>query len=92
MRVARQAPTPTTGRLVFQLKAERYDKGEDTFEERLPIAKQPEVCRFAPEIDGDGAVFSRRFGGCAHVSLLDHQVSQAEETRWGERAEISRQL
>jgi hypothetical protein len=26
------------------------------------------------------------------VSLLDHQVSQAEETRWGERAEISRQL
>jgi hypothetical protein len=37
--VVGQAPAATTGLLVFQLKAERHDEGEDTFEERLPIAK-----------------------------------------------------
>jgi hypothetical protein len=46
---------------MFEMKAERHNEGEDTFEERLPIAKQLEVRRFAPEIDSDGAVFSRRF-------------------------------
>jgi hypothetical protein len=52
MRVARQASTTATGGFVFQLKAEGHDEGEDIFEERLTIAKQLEVRRFAPEIDG----------------------------------------
>ena len=68
---------------MFELKAERHDEGEDTFEERLPIAKQLEIGRFAPEIDGDGAVFSRLSGRFAHVSPPGHQVSSAEETPWG---------
>jgi hypothetical protein len=59
---------------MFELKAKGHDEGEDTFEERLPIAKQLEVRRFAPEIDGDGAVFSRRLSCYAHVSPPGHQV------------------
>ena len=74
MRMAGQAPTAATGRLVLELKAKGYDEGDDTFEERLPIAKQLEVHRFASEIDGDGAVFSHRLSRCAHVSPLRHQV------------------
>jgi hypothetical protein len=74
MGVTGQAPAVATGGFVFQLKAEGHDEGEDTFEERLPIAKQLEVHRFASEIDGDGAVFSRRLSRCAHVSPLRHQV------------------
>jgi hypothetical protein len=82
MGVAGQAPAATTGGFVFQLKAEGHDEGEDTFEERLPIAKQLEIRRFAPEIDGDAAVFSRRLSRYAHVSPPCHQVSSAEETQW----------
>jgi hypothetical protein len=75
MGVARQAPTAATGRLVLELKAEGYDEGDDTFEERLPIAKQLEIRRFAPEIDGDRAVFTGWFGHSAHVLPPGHQVS-----------------
>jgi hypothetical protein len=42
------------------------------------------------KIDSDGTVFSRRFGRCAHVSPPGHQVSSADETRWGSRVAISR--
>jgi hypothetical protein len=90
MGVARQASAPATDGFVLQLKAEDLDEGEDTFEERLPIAKQLEVRRFAPEIDDDGAVFSRRLSRCAPVSPLCHQVSSAEETPWGSHVEIAR--
>jgi hypothetical protein len=79
MGVARQAPTAATGRLVLELKAEGHDEGDDTFEERLPIAKQLEIRRFAPEIDGDRAVFTSRFGRSAHVLPPGHQVSLADE-------------
>ena len=81
MGVARQASAPATDGFVLQLKAEDLDEGEDTFEERLPIAKQLEVRRFAPEIGSDGAVFSRRFRRCAHMCPLCHQVLEAEETQ-----------
>jgi len=74
MRMPRQAPAPATGGFVFELKAKGHDKGEDAFEERLPIAKQLEVGRFTPEINGDGAVFSRWFRCCAHVLPPCHQV------------------
>jgi hypothetical protein len=75
MGVARQAPTAATGRFMLELKAKGHDEGEDAFEERLPIAKQLELRRFALEIDGDRAVFAGRFGRCAHVLPPGHQVS-----------------
>ena len=75
MGVARQAPTAATGRLVLELKAKGHDEGDDTFAERLPIAKQLEIRRFAPEIDGNSPVFAGRFGRCAHVLPPGHQVS-----------------
>ena len=56
MRVARETSTPTTGRFVFQLKAEGHDEGKDTFEERLAIVKQLYVGRFVLKVDGDGPV------------------------------------
>jgi len=83
MRVARQAPAPATGRLVCELKAKRQHEGEDTFEKRLPIAQQLKVRCFISKIDGNGPVFAGLFGGYAHVSPLSHQVSSADETRWG---------
>jgi hypothetical protein len=90
MGVARQAPPAATGRLVLELKAKRQNEGEDTLEKRLPIAKELKVRRFVSKIHGDGAVVSRRFGRCAQVSPLCYQVSQAEETGWGEHVVISR--
>ena len=51
MRMAREASTAATGGFVFQLKAEGHHEGEDTFEERLPIAQQLEVGCFAPELN-----------------------------------------
>ena len=83
MGVARQAPAPATGGFVFQLKAEGHHEGEDTFEERLSIAKELEVGRFVPEIDSDGAVFAWLFSLASHGSPPSHQVSSAKETRWG---------
>ena len=81
MGMARQAPTAATGRLVGELKAEGQDEGQHTFEKCFPIAKQLAVRRFAPEINGDGAVFSRRLSHYAHVSPPGLQVSSAEETQ-----------
>jgi hypothetical protein len=72
--VAGQTPAPATGRFVLELQAKGHDEGEDTFEERLPIAKQLEVGRFTPEIDSDGAVCSRRLSHYAHASPPGHQV------------------
>jgi hypothetical protein len=87
MRVARQAPAAATGRLMPELKAQGQHEGHDTFEKRLAIAKQLKVGRFVSKIDGDRAVFSGRFGRYAYVSPLCHQVSQADETRWGSHVE-----
>jgi hypothetical protein len=66
MGVARQASAPATSGFMFQLKAEGHDEGEDTFEQRLAIAKPLEVRRFTPEINGDGAVFAGLAGRVAH--------------------------
>jgi len=57
------------------LKAQGQEKGEDAFDKRLAVAKELNVGHFIVEIDGDGVVFSRRFGRCAHVFPLCHQVS-----------------
>ena len=79
--MARQASAPVTRRLVCELKAEGQEKGEDAFDKRLAIAQQLQVGGFILEINSDSAVFSCRFGRCAHVSPLGPQVSQADETR-----------
>jgi len=58
MRVTGQTPTPATGRLVFELKAEGEEEGEDTLEKRLPVSQQAAVGGFVSKINGDSAVFS----------------------------------
>jgi hypothetical protein len=57
---------------MFELKAKRQEKGEDTFEKRLAICNQAEIGGFVSKIDSDGAVFSRRFGRCAQVLPPGH--------------------
>src|SRR5215471_2035328 len=89
MRVARQAPTAVTGRLVEELKAEGEEEHEHAFNKGLPVAKQLHVGRFVSKIDGDGPVFAGPFGGCAHVSPLCHRVLYADETQWREHVEIA---
>jgi hypothetical protein len=84
MGMAGQAPAAATGRLMFELKAKGEEKGEDEFDKRLAIVKELKVGRFIVEIDGHGAVVPRPCGCFAHVwSPPGHQVSSADETRWG---------
>ena len=90
MRVARQASAPATGGFVFQLKAEGHDEGEDTFEERLAIAKQLEVGCFAPEIDGDGAVFAGLAGSVAHGHPSGIRSRKLRRHHGGNALQISR--
>src|SRR5215468_6977198 len=68
MGVARQASTAVTGRFVGELEAKSQEKGEHAFDKRLAVAKELPVGGFVVKIDGDGPVFSCRFGGVAHVS------------------------
>ena len=65
MRMACQAPSPATGRLVLELKAEGEKERQHTFEKRLAISHQAAVGGFVSKINGDSAVFSRWFGRCA---------------------------
>ena len=83
MGVAGQAPAAATARLMGELKAQGQEESHNEFDKRLAVAQQLKVGRFVLKIDGDGPVFSRRFGRCAHVSPLCHRVSSADETRWG---------
>ncbi len=66
-----------------ELQAKSEEKGEDALDKRLAITKQLKVRRFVSKIPGDGPVFAGLFGCYAHVSPLGHQVSPADETRWG---------
>src|SRR5712691_10612964 len=65
MRVAGQTPAPATGRRVCELKVQRHDESEDTFEKRLAIVKQAKVGGFILEINGDSAVVPCPCGCCA---------------------------
>ena len=76
MRVARQASAPATGGLVFELKAEGQEKGEDTFDKRLAIAQQLKVGCFVLKIDGEGAVFAV---GLAGVRMVIPQVIRSRK-------------
>ena len=58
MRVAREASTAATGRLVFELKAQGHHEGKDTLEKGFAITKQLHVGGFILEIDGDRPVFA----------------------------------
>src|SRR5262245_16503635 len=83
MRVACETPAPAAGGLVLELKAKGQEKSEHELDKCLAVFNQAEVSGFISKINGDGAVFSRRFGHSVHVSPRCHQVSSAEETRWG---------
>jgi len=75
MRMTCQASATTTGGRMFELKAKGEEKGEDTLDKRLAVVQQTKVARFIVEIDGDGAVFSRRFGRYAQcVTPLSSSV------------------
>jgi hypothetical protein len=67
MRVAGQAPTAATRGLVCELKADRQDEGQHTFDKGLPIAQELQGGRFVLKIDGDGPVCAWLFGGVTHV-------------------------
>ena len=68
MGVARQAPAAATRGLVFELEADRQDKGEDELDKRFGVVQELRVGRLIVEIDGNGAVFAYRFGSLSHVS------------------------
>src|SRR5262249_19166449 len=92
VRIASHTPTSLHRRRMCELKAEGAEESAHSFHKRLAVAQQLNVGRFVSKIDSDGAVFAGLFGRCAHVSPPGHQVSSAEETRWGSHVGISRQL
>jgi hypothetical protein len=68
MGVAGQRATAVTGRLVCELEAKGEEKGQDTLDERLGIAKELRVGGLIVEIDSDRTILACRFGGLCHVS------------------------
>jgi hypothetical protein len=62
MGMAGQAPAAVTGRFMCELKAKGQEKGEDPLDKGLRVAKQLKVGGFILKINGDGAVFTSRFG------------------------------
>jgi hypothetical protein len=60
---------------MVELKADREDKCENELNEGFAIAEQLKIGGLVLEVNGEGAVFSSRFGGIAHGSSLSHQAS-----------------
>ena len=81
--VAGQAPALAAAGLVGELKANREDTGKHAFDKRLAIAKQLIVERFILKINGDGPVFTGRFGWAWYVSPPVQMVFTADGTPWG---------
>ena len=79
MGVTCQAPSPITGRLVFQLKAEGEEERQHTFEKRLAVAKQLNVGRFILKIDRDGPIFAGLTGFVSHGSPSSQMVVAADD-------------
>jgi hypothetical protein len=90
MRVAGQAPTAATGRLVLELKAQGQHEGDDQFHKGLAVAKQVKVRGFILEIHGDGAVFAGLAGSGSHGSSSGQMVGVADDPRWTHASIISR--
>ena len=74
VRMTRQASSPSTGRLMFEVAAAGEAEGEHTCNTCLAVCQQAAGRGFISKIDGAGAVFSRRFGRCAHGAPLGPQV------------------
>jgi hypothetical protein len=89
MGVTGEAPAAATGGLVEELKAQGQEKGEDAFDQRLPVTQEVKVGRFVLKIDSDGAVGACRCRCFLPVSPPGPQVSSADETPWREHVEIS---
>jgi hypothetical protein len=68
MGVACEAATLAAAGLMGELETEGEDEGEDKLDERLGIIQERKVGRLIVEIDGEGAILARRFGGLSHVS------------------------
>ena len=66
--VTGQAPALAAAGLVYELKAEREDEGEDELDKRFGVAQERKVGRLIVEVDGDRAVLACRFGALSHVS------------------------
>src|SRR5215470_1464590 len=92
MGVTGQTAAAVAAGLMVELKAKREDKRQNELNEGFAIADQLKISGLILEINGDGVVFSYRFGGVVHVSPLSHQTSSADETRCRQRIERSRQL
>jgi hypothetical protein len=80
MGVACQAPAAVTARFMLELKAKGQEKGEDTLDKGLRVAKQLKVGGFILKINGDGAVFTSRFGWACHGSPAVQMSVAVEET------------
>jgi hypothetical protein len=80
MRVAGQAPTSLTRRLVFELKAQGEEKSEDEFDKCLAIINQLKVSGVIVEINGNRAVFPCGFGCLSPVSPSVEMAIGAEGT------------
>jgi len=83
MGVTRQAPAPTTGRLVPQLKAQGEEEGEHQFDKGFAVVKQLNIGRLILKIDGDGPVLAYRLGCLSHLSPPVKMVVGVHETPWG---------
>ena len=83
MRVARQAPTATTGRLVCSLKAQGQDKGEHAFDKGFAIAQELTIGGFVVKIDGDGPIGAGLVSGVSHGSPSGQMVGATDDPRWG---------
>jgi hypothetical protein len=79
MRVARQAPSTPTGRLVCELKTDGQNEGKYTFDKGLAISKQLKVGRFILKIDRDGPIFAGLADFVSHGSPLSQMVVAADD-------------
>jgi hypothetical protein len=83
MRVARQAPTSLTRRLVCQLQAQGQEKGEHAFDKRLAIAQELTIGGFVVKINGDGPIGAGLVSGISHGSPSGQMVGTTDDPRWG---------
>jgi len=79
MGVTRQAPTATTGRLVYQLEAQGAENSENAFEKRFAIAQELITVRFVVKVDSNGPVFTGLADSVAHGSSSGQMVSVADD-------------
>jgi hypothetical protein len=58
-------------------KAEGEEKGEDAFDKRLTVAKEPKIGGFVLKIDSDGPIFTGLACGGSHGSSSGQMVDAA---------------